>query len=103
MVGQTHPQVNKDAFTRDSLIALKDPTRAFPTDAPVGVLKWRLQTTDERLVPLSSASACARVPRAAGAVLIRRLRSQLLALEGRRWVGRGEYRIRADAAGIAAA
>ncbi len=32
---------------------MKDPSRPFPTGAQLGVLKWRLQTRDESVVPLS--------------------------------------------------
>eukprot|EP01102_Stenamoeba_stenopodia_P010750 TRINITY_DN3265_c0_g2_i4.p1 TRINITY_DN3265_c0_g2~~TRINITY_DN3265_c0_g2_i4.p1 ORF type:complete len:180 (-),score=37.74 TRINITY_DN3265_c0_g2_i4:95-634(-) len=40
-------------FTKSNLIGLKDASRAFPTGTPLGVLKWRFQTKDESLVPLS--------------------------------------------------
>lgn len=33
-------------------IGLKHPTKPFPLNTDVGVLKWRLQATDENLVPL---------------------------------------------------
>lgn len=29
--------------SNESVLALKDPNRPFPTGAPLGVLKWRLQ------------------------------------------------------------
>ncbi|KAL4647522.1 coatomer subunit delta [Arapaima gigas] len=50
---QTHPNVDKKLFTADSLIGLKNPEKSFPLNSDVGVLKWRLQTTDEALVPLT--------------------------------------------------
>lgn len=34
-------------------LGLKDATRPFPTGTAVGVLKWRAQTTDETLVPIT--------------------------------------------------
>jgi hypothetical protein len=37
----------------DAVLGLKDPARPFPSGAPLGVLKWRLQTRDESVVPLS--------------------------------------------------
>merc|ERR1719198_2116066 len=49
---KTHPNINKALFTSNSVLGLKDPARPFPTGSPLGVLKWRLQTTDESLVPL---------------------------------------------------
>lgn len=51
---QTHPNVDKKLFTADSVIGLKNPEKSFPLNNDVGVLKWRLQTTDEALIPLTS-------------------------------------------------
>lgn len=53
---QTHPNVDKKLFTSDSVIGLKNPEKSFPLNNDVGVLKWRLQTTDEALIPLTSTS-----------------------------------------------
>ncbi|XP_062872756.1 archain 1b isoform X2 [Trichomycterus rosablanca] len=50
---QTHPNVDKKLFTVENLIGLKNPDKSFPLDSDVGVLKWRLQTTDESLIPLT--------------------------------------------------
>eukprot|EP00887_Chlorella_sp_A99_P000485 scaffold17.g485.t1 len=50
---KTHPNIDKAAYARDHVLALKDPNRPFPTGAPLGVLKWRLQTRDEDMVPLT--------------------------------------------------
>ena len=50
---QTHPNVDKKLWSTDSVIGLKD-SRPFPLNQPVGVLKWRLQTKDESLIPLQS-------------------------------------------------
>lgn len=50
---RTHPHIDKAMFTKSNLIGLKDASRAFPTGTPLGVLKWRFQTKDESLVPLS--------------------------------------------------
>jgi hypothetical protein len=50
---QTHPNVDKKLYTKDSLIALKDLTKSFPPGQDVGVLKWRFQTTDESEIPLT--------------------------------------------------
>ncbi|KAJ4935965.1 hypothetical protein JOQ06_017490 [Pogonophryne albipinna] len=50
---QTHPNVDKKLFTTDSVIGLKNPEKSFPLNNDVGVLKWRLQTTDEALIPLT--------------------------------------------------
>ncbi|GJQ77792.1 copd [Trypoxylus dichotomus] len=49
---QTHPNVDKELFKLKSQIGLKQPAKPFPLNTDVGVLKWRLQGTDESLVPL---------------------------------------------------
>ena len=51
--------MNKELFSNENILGLKDPNRPFPTgqsgDAGgVGLLKWRMQTTDESIVPLTS-------------------------------------------------
>lgn len=55
---KTHPNMNKELFANESILGLKDPNRPFPTgqasDAGgVGLLKWRMQSTDESMVPLT--------------------------------------------------
>merc|ERR1712131_13933 len=47
---QTHPNVDKKLFTSESIIGLKNSDKSFPMNNDVGVLKWRLQTTDESLI-----------------------------------------------------
>jgi len=49
---KTHPNINKQLFASDSALGLRDPTRPFPTGSAVGVVKWRLSSIDEALVPL---------------------------------------------------
>ncbi|XP_050296382.1 coatomer subunit delta [Anthonomus grandis grandis] len=49
---QTHPQVDKELFKLRSQIGLKQAGKPFPLHSDVGVLKWRLQNTDEAFVPL---------------------------------------------------
>lgn len=51
---QTHPNVDKKLFSQDSVIGLKQPNKPFPLNNEIGVLKWRLQSTEEALMPLSS-------------------------------------------------
>ena len=51
---QTHPNVDKKLFLATSQVGLKNPDKPFPLNQEVGVLKWRLQTQDEALIPLSS-------------------------------------------------
>jgi len=50
---KTHPNIDKGMHTRENILCLKDPNRPFPTGSPLGVLKWRMQTSDESMVPLS--------------------------------------------------
>ncbi|GAU12920.1 hypothetical protein TSUD_97310 [Trifolium subterraneum] len=55
---KTHPNMNKELFANEYILGLKDPNRPFPTgqasdDAGVGLLKWRMQSTDESIVPLT--------------------------------------------------
>ncbi|XP_057658083.1 coatomer subunit delta [Diorhabda carinulata] len=49
---QTHPNVDKELFKLRSQIGLKQPAKPFPLNTDVGVLKWRLQSTDDALIPL---------------------------------------------------
>lgn len=51
---QTHPNVDKELFKSTGQIALKNPTKPFPVNSDVGVLKWRFQTQDESAIPLTS-------------------------------------------------
>ncbi|KAI9343336.1 hypothetical protein DFJ73DRAFT_841956 [Zopfochytrium polystomum] len=46
-----HPNIDKKLFP--PVLALRDPSRPFPTNQSVGILKWRMQTKDESLIPLS--------------------------------------------------
>lgn len=50
---KTHPHVDKSAWASSRAIALKEPSRPFPVNQNLGVLRWRLATKDESLVPLS--------------------------------------------------
>jgi len=50
---QTHPNVDKQLFNQRSMLGLKQEGKSFPLNQDVGVLKWRLQTTDESMIPLS--------------------------------------------------
>lgn len=50
---QTHPNIDKELFKSSQQVGLKNPSKPFPTNSDVGVLKWRFQTQDEKMVPLS--------------------------------------------------
>lgn len=50
---QTHPNIDKELFKSSQQVGLKNPAKPFPINSDVGVLKWRYQTQDEKMVPLS--------------------------------------------------
>lgn len=49
---QTHPNINKPRFNKQSVLSLKDPSKPFPAHVALNVLKWRFTSTDEADVPL---------------------------------------------------
>lgn len=50
---KTHPNVDKKAWADTRIIKLKDADRGFPTKQGLAVLKWRLTSKDETLIPIS--------------------------------------------------
>jgi coatomer subunit delta len=52
---QTHPNVDKQLFLEHSTIGLKQANKPFPINTSLGVVKWRMQTTDESFIPVQSA------------------------------------------------
>lgn len=50
---KTHPNIDKAAYSSQNVLGLKDPSRPFPTGSELGILKWRMQTKDEGLVPIT--------------------------------------------------
>lgn len=52
IIHQTHPQVDKNMWASDFIIGTKDATKPFPYNQSLPVLKWRLSSKDESLVPL---------------------------------------------------
>ncbi|EIM88032.1 uncharacterized protein STEHIDRAFT_94912 [Stereum hirsutum FP-91666 SS1] len=48
-----HPNVGKFVANKERVIALKDPSRQFPVNQSLAVLKWRYTGKDESYVPLS--------------------------------------------------
>ncbi|KAF8404315.1 hypothetical protein HHK36_009198 [Tetracentron sinense] len=58
IIFKTHPNISKELFSNENILGLKDPNRPFPTGqagdaAGVGLLKWRMQSVDESVVPLT--------------------------------------------------
>jgi len=49
---QTHPNIDKAKWKSTGVIGLKNPDKPFPVGQDVGVLKWRLNGTDEEDLPL---------------------------------------------------
>mmetsp|Transcript_1200 Transcript_1200/g.2521 ORF Transcript_1200/g.2521 Transcript_1200/m.2521 type:complete len:575 (-) Transcript_1200:1144-2868(-) len=47
-----HPNIDKTLFSTANTLGLKDPSRPFPTGNPLAVLMWKLETRDEKLIPL---------------------------------------------------
>lgn len=50
---KTHPKIDKNLYSSENVLGLVDPSRPFPTGSELGILKWRMQTRDESLVPLT--------------------------------------------------
>ncbi|RKP37924.1 Mu homology domain-containing protein, partial [Dimargaris cristalligena] len=50
---KTHPHVDKKRFQNNAILALKDASRSFPINQPVGLFKWRLVSQDDACLPLS--------------------------------------------------
>eukprot|EP00270_Netrium_digitus_P007855 TRINITY_DN2308_c0_g1_i2.p1 TRINITY_DN2308_c0_g1~~TRINITY_DN2308_c0_g1_i2.p1 ORF type:complete len:519 (+),score=137.39 TRINITY_DN2308_c0_g1_i2:127-1683(+) len=50
---KTHPNIDKGLYSGENVLGLRDPNRPFPTGSPLGILKWRMQSRDEALVPIS--------------------------------------------------
>jgi len=40
---KTHPNIDKQMYSQQNVLGLKDPERPFPSGSPVGILKWRMQ------------------------------------------------------------
>lgn len=54
---KTHPNINKELFSKENILGLKDPNRPFPANQSgdgVNLLKWRMQSADESILPLTS-------------------------------------------------
>ena len=54
---KTHPNINRDLYNGENILGLRDPNRPFPSgpgSEGVSLLKWRMQSADESLAPLSS-------------------------------------------------
>ncbi|CAL8068027.1 unnamed protein product [Calicophoron daubneyi] len=50
---QTHPNLDKKAFHNSNWLQIKPGGKPLPVGQEVGVLRWRLQTQDESVLPLA--------------------------------------------------
>ncbi|KAL6076358.1 Coatomer subunit delta [Balamuthia mandrillaris] len=50
---KAHPNIDKNRFMKEKIVSPKGGKRGFPVRTALNILKWRLQTTDENLVPLT--------------------------------------------------
>ncbi|VDN55132.1 unnamed protein product [Dracunculus medinensis] len=50
---QVHPNLDRKEWQQNSLLRLKSAQKPFPVNVDVGVLKWRLQLTNEESLPVS--------------------------------------------------
>uniref|UniRef100_UPI00358FBCE2 coatomer subunit delta n=1 Tax=Myxine glutinosa TaxID=7769 RepID=UPI00358FBCE2 len=50
---QTHPNVDRKLFTSSGVLTLKHADKSFPLHTDVGLLKWRLQSNDQALLPIT--------------------------------------------------
>ncbi|KAA3677616.1 coatomer subunit delta, partial [Paragonimus westermani] len=50
---QTHPNLDKKAFLSSSWLQIKPGGKSFPIEQEVGVLRWRLQTQDDSVLPIT--------------------------------------------------
>jgi len=49
---QTHPKINKQLYDKSGLLQLKDTTKGFPSQRPVGILKWTHASTSDDMIPI---------------------------------------------------
>lgn len=49
----THPNIDKAMYTSKRILGVRDPSKPFPVGVPQGILKWRFQSTDVDMVPIT--------------------------------------------------
>jgi coatomer subunit delta len=50
---KAHPNMDKNRWANEQVLALRDNGRAYPVGAPTSVLKWRILSNDTRVLPLT--------------------------------------------------
>ena len=51
-VFNTHPKVNKPLYDKSMSLQLKDSSKGFPSERPVGILRWSHSSNNDDLIPL---------------------------------------------------
>jgi len=68
---ETHPNIDKALYSGQNILGLRGPQPPLPTGSPLGILKWRMQSHDEAMVPISSEWLLLSSPLALGPLLLR--------------------------------
>jgi hypothetical protein len=50
---KTHPNVDKNLFSSDHTLGLKDSSKPLPLNQALGILRWRFTSKDESALPIS--------------------------------------------------
>ncbi|EKX36920.1 coatomer subunit delta [Guillardia theta CCMP2712] len=50
---KTHPNINRGLWTEESVLSHRDQAKSFPVGNELGVLKWRLPSGSESMLPIS--------------------------------------------------
>ncbi|KAG2174386.1 hypothetical protein INT43_004409 [Umbelopsis isabellina] len=50
---KTHPKVDRVLFRNENVVQMGDPSKSFPINQPLEVVRWRFITQDETSIPLS--------------------------------------------------
>lgn len=50
---RTHPNIDKNLWTSSQVLGLRDASRGFPVNNPLSILRWRLTSSEEKMIPLS--------------------------------------------------
>ncbi|GJD08787.1 Coatomer subunit delta-2 [Galdieria sulphuraria] len=50
---RTHPNIDKNLWTSSQVLGLRDASRGFPVGSPLSILRWRLTSSEEKMIPLS--------------------------------------------------
>lgn len=51
---KTHPKVDRVLFKNENVVQMGDPSKSFPINQPLEVVRWRFITQDETNMPIAS-------------------------------------------------